>query len=401
MNTLPATRLPAAAPSTNAPPVVVSPALSILQLRSSAGLYGADQVVLTLAQALAREPGVRSRLLSISNYRMPRQPLHEAAMAHGQDAALLPCRGRLDLRTVAALAAEAARFDADVLHAHDYKSAFYAWRASRRRQTLLVATLHGWTGGSRALRFYHRLELALLRRFDALVVVAANQRQPLLQAGVPSARIHQVDNAIAPPAATSQSPHVLRAALGLPAQAFVFAAVARLSPEKNLAMLVDVFHALAAEHADVMLLVVGDGPQRADLEAQVRRMDLGTRVHFAGSRDDMQRIYPAVDCLVLPSLTEGMPLVVLEAMAHALPVVASAVGEVPRLLSHAAHGRTVAPGVAAELLVAMRAAASQPGLRDPQARDYVLREHGSERMADAYLAIYRSLLEQARGRAVS
>jgi glycosyltransferase involved in cell wall biosynthesis len=181
----------------------------------------------------------------------------------------------------------------------------------------------------------------------------------------------------------------------------VFAAVARLAPEKNLAMLVDVFHALAAERADVMLLIVGDGPQPADLQAQVRRMHLDTRVHFTGARDDMQRIYPAVDCLVLPSLTEGMPLVVLEAMAHALPVVASAVGEVPRLLSHAAHGRTVAPGVAAELLVAMRAAASQPGLRDPQARDYVLREHGSERMADAYLAIYRSLLEQARGRAVS
>ena len=401
MNTLPAITLPAAAPATNAAATVVSPALSILQLRSSAGLYGADQVVLTLAQALARESGVRSRLLSISNYRMPRQPLHEAAMAHGQDAGLLPCRGRLDLRTVAALAAEAARFDADVLHAHDYKSAFYAWRASRRRPTLLVATLHGWTGGSRALRVYQQLELALLRRFDALVVVAASQRQRLLQAGVPSARIHQVDNAIAAPAPASQSPHALRAALGLPGQAYVFAAVARLAPEKNLAMLVDVFHALAAERADVMLLIVGDGPQRADLQAQVRRMHLDTRVHFTGARDDMQRIYPAVDCLVLPSLTEGMPLVVLEAMAHALPVVASAVGEVPRLLSHAAHGRMVAPGVAAELLVAMRAAASQPGLRDPQARDYVLREHGSGRMAEAYLAIYRSLLEQPRARAVS
>jgi L-malate glycosyltransferase len=382
-------------------PSVVSPALSILQLRSSAGLYGADKVVLTLARALARVPGIRSRLLGINNYRMPRQPLHEAATAHGQDAALLPCRGRLDLRTIAALAAECARSDADVLHAHDYKSAFYAWRASRRRPVLLVATLHGWTGSSRALRFYRRLELALLRRFDALVVVAEGQRQPLLQAGVPATRIHQVDNAIEAPLPASQSVHGMRAALGLPAQAFVFAAVARLSPEKNLGMLVDVFHTLAGERPEVMLLIVGDGPQRADLEARVRRLDLDTRVRFAGTRDDMQQVYPAIDCLVLPSLTEGMPLVVLEAMAHAIPVIASAVGEVPRLLSHAAHARTVAPGVAAELLVAMRAAASQPGLRDLQARDYVLREHGSTRMADAYLAIYRSLLEQAGGRAAS
>jgi glycosyltransferase involved in cell wall biosynthesis len=380
----------------NAPPGV-----SVLQLRSSAGLYGADKVVLTLNDALNRQHGVRSRLLNISNYRMPRQLLHEAALAGGQDAALLPCRGRLDPRTVTALAAEIAATAANVLHAHDYKSAFYAWRASQRRPAFRVATLHGWTGSSRALRFYHRLELALLRRFDALVVVAAGQVEQLVRAGVAPGRIHRVDNAIEPPAADGDSPAATRTALGLPADAHVFAAVARLSPEKNLAMLVDTFHALAVERPDVALLIVGDGPQRAALQAQVARLDMASRVHFTGARTDMPRIYPAIDTLVLPSLTEGMPLVVLEAMAHAIPVIASAVGEVPRLLSHARHGQLVAPGVAAELLAAMRAAASRPGLRDPDARDYVLREHGSERMAEGYAAVYRSLLEQSRGRAAS
>lgn len=371
------------------------PVATVLQVRSSAGLYGADQVVLTLNQALGNY-GVRSRLASIGNYRMPRQLLHEAAVSRGQDATLLPCRGRFDPATVASLAAEIAETGAAVLHAHDYKSAFYGWAATRRRPARLVATLHGWTGGSRALRVYQRLELMLLRRFDALVVVAAGQAERLVQAGIPGERIHQVDNAIEPPPPVAETIDALRAALGLAPGAFVFAAVARLSPEKNLAMLVDAFDALAKEDPGVVLLLAGDGPGRAALEAQVERAGLSRRVHLIGARSDMPRVYAAIDCLVLPSLTEGMPLVVLEAMAHAIPVIASAVGEVPRLLSGSGHGRLVPPGDAPQLLAAMRAAASRRGARDAAARDHVLRHYSSQWMAESYVAIYRTLLEDGR-----
>lgn len=374
--------------------------VSVLQVRSSAGLYGADQVVLTLNQALGSH-GVRSRLASINNYRMPRQLLHAAAIELGQDAALLPCRGRVDPATVASLAAEVAETGANVLHAHDYKSAFYAWAANRGRRARLVATLHGWTDDTRALRFYHRLELLLLRRFDALVVVAADQAARLARAGIARERIHQVDNAIEPPPQVAEAVDTLRGSMGLAANAFVFAAVARLSPEKNLAMLVDAFRVLAGEDPRVVLLLVGDGPERTALEAQVGSAGLSSRVHFTGPRTDMPRIYAAVDCLVLPSLTEGMPLVVLEAMSRAIPVIASAVGEVPRLLSGAEHGRLVAPGIAPDLLAAMRSAAAQPGLRDLAARHHVLRHYSSRRMAESYLAVYRTLLEDSRGNSAS
>ena len=98
--------------------------LSTLQLRSSAGLYGADRMVLTLARALS-DRGVASRLLSINNYRLPEQALHDAAHACGQDSLLLPCQGRFDVRTARALADQIAAGPGrlQVLHAHDYKSA--------------------------------------------------------------------------------------------------------------------------------------------------------------------------------------------------------------------------------------------------------------------------------------
>lgn len=388
--------LPAPASSMPDPPGPAAPRphaatwLTVLQVRSSAGLYGADRVLLALNPALAR-CGARSRLLSIHNYRMREQPLHAAALASAQEADLLPCRGRFDPRTVRALNARIDAVDTPLLHAHDYKSAFYAWLAARRRRVPLVATLHGQAGSSHSLRLYNRLELALLRRFDALVVVADAQIPALVRAGIARSRIHQVDNGIDfAPAATDAIPG-LRSALGLGPARFVFGAVARLAPEKNLSMLLDVFARLACVAPGIALVVAGDGPERAALEARARALGLGSCVHFIGARTDMAPIYTLFDCLVLPSLSEGMPLAVLEAMACALPVVASAVGDVPRLLAHAAHGRLVAPGDAQALRAAMHAAMADPGRRDQSARNYVLDRHSAKAMAVRYLEIYRSL----------
>jgi len=374
-------------------------ALTALQVRSSAGLYGADRMVLALDAALQQGGAAHSRLLAIRNYRMERQPLYEAAQARGQQPRLLPCRGRLDPRTAAALASEIAPWHPTVVHAHDYKSAFYAWLASRQRPAPLVATLHGWADASRALRVYNRMELALLRRFDALVVVAAAQAERLRAAGIPASRIHQIDNAIEPPQAVGEPAGALRRELGLPEHAYVFGAVARLAPEKNLDLLLDAFAAMD-DHASVLLLV-GDGPDRAALEAQAQRLGLGERVRFAGQRDDMARVYPALDCLVLSSRTEGMPLVVLEAMACGVPVIATAVGDVPRLLAASPRSRVVPPGDPAALGAALREAAAEPAVRDPDARAYVLARHAPSAMAAAYLDLYHAVLERAHGRKAS
>ena len=381
-----------------------------LQVRSSAGLYGADRVVLALNRALDRG-GARGRLLSINNYRMHEQALHDTASASGHDAVLLPWRGRVDATTIGALAAQigAARSRTGtppVVHVHDYKSAFYAWLATRREHHAgmpapLVATLHGWVEGSTALRLYTRLELALLRRFDALVVVSEEQIGRLARAGVPRSRIRHIDNGIDCPTRDEAAAAALRMQLGLSADARVFSAIARLSSEKNLAMLLRSFAPVAARHPDPVLLLVGDGPERDELEGLARTLELGERVRFLGMRHDMPAIHTLTDHLVLPSLTEGMPLVVLEAMACEVPVIASAVGDIPRLLERSAHGRTVPPGDAAALEAALESALAAPRARDIAARDHVRERHGAQAMAAEYVALYRDLLERRHARRAS
>lgn len=379
----------------NAPANIQRPVA--LQLRSSAGLYGADRVVLALDRALSRE-GARGRLLSINNYRMSEQSLHDTASASGQDAVLLPCRGRVDTATVAALAAQIAAVRAPVVHVHDYKSAFYAWLATRRAPAPLVATLHGWVEGSTSLRLYTRLELALLRRFDALVVVSAAQIDRLARAGVPRQRIRHLDNGIDIVPRDDTGAAALRVQLGLTPAARVFTAVARMSSEKNLHMLLRAFAPVASRHPDAVLLLAGDGPQREELQAMAQRLGVSSRVHFLGVRHDMPAVYALTHHLVLPSLTEGMPLCVLEAMACEVPVIASAVGEIPRLLAGSDHGRTVPPGDVAALEAAMDEAASRPVAREISGRARVLEHHSAQAMARSYLALYRGLLETNRAR---
>jgi len=373
---------------------------SVLQVRSSAGLYGADRMVLTLNRALAAQ-GVRSRLLSINNYRMREQALHEAAMTQAQDAALLPCEGRLDLRTARALAGQVERLPQPIIHVHDYKSAFYAWLATRRRRVPLVATLHGWVENSQSQRLYHRIEMALLKKFDALVVVAGAQAERLAQAGIPRSRIHQVDNAIEPPPAVTDMSPVLRANLGLAPDGYVFGAIGRLSPEKNIGLLLEAFASLAETDHAASLLVVGDGAEREALQARAVELGLGKRAIFTGVRDDMERIYPLIDCLVLPSLTEGMPRFGSRPRESAIPSTPTPVGEWPRLPAHGPRSRQGPVGDLGALATAMRDAAAEPGARDEAARDYVASRHFPAAMANAYLAIYHSLLANEHGRKAS
>ena len=368
----------------------------VLHVRSSAGLYGADQAVLALSRALP-DAGIRNRLLCIENYRMGEQPLFDLAADQRIDTRLLHCRGRLDPGTVRELQTQRRNAPGALLHAHDYKSAFYTWWAVRgRARPPLLATLHGWIETSPALRLYKRIELNLLRQFDRLVVVAEGQRETLQRAGIAPAQIRTIANGVDTRRFRPDTAAATRDEFTLTSSAFLFGCVARLSPEKNLAALIDAIGALRRVGRDVALLLVGDGPQRAALEARAIHAGLADHVRIVGVRTDTERIYPMLDCFVLPSLTEGMPLAVLEAMACAKPVIASAVGAVPRLLAGAEHGRLVPPGDRTALLAALRAARRRS---DPAARRHVEMLYSVTTMARRYADLYRELREATDGRA--
>ncbi|MBM3991857.1 MAG: glycosyltransferase, partial [Planctomycetes bacterium] len=186
---------------------------------------------------------------------------------------------------------------------------------------------------------------ACLRGDVDVVVISANlQRIASERWHVRRARLHFVPNGIE---LERYEPRdgglVLRASLGIAPSALVVGAVGHLRPEKNLPRLLNAVASCARSH-DVHALLLGDGPERAALESLARSAELAGRVHFAGYQADPRAYYRAMDVFALTSDTEQMPIALLEAMASALPVVATDVGDVRAMLPDAAREQVVALG---------------------------------------------------------
>lgn len=210
-------------------------------------------------------------------------------------------------------------------HCHGYHADLVGWWAGVGSRRRLVSTVHGFTGGGLKNRIYERLDRWALARFDAVVAVSAPLRQQLIARGIRSQRVHLIPNAWA----SSDAPYarnVARGELGLPAEGLVVGWVGRLTEEKGPDLFVD---AMTRLPGDVNASVLGDGPLRPTLVARARSAGLTGRIRWHGVVPRAARLLAAFDVLVLSSRTEGTPMVLLEAMAAGVPVVATAVGGVP------------------------------------------------------------------------
>ncbi len=173
---------------------------------------------------------------------------------------------------------------------------------------------------------------------------------------------------------------------------------ARLAPMKGLEYLMDAMSALKQQGVPCVLKIAGEGPLRSELEQRIREHDLSQHVHLLGHVENMTELYGDLDLFVLPSVsTEGLPLVVLEAMASRLPVVATDVGGTAEAVRDGIDGRIVAPGNVEALSLAIRTLVDDPELRATMGeagRTRVLADFSRERMAREVHEMYTRVLGQ-------
>jgi sugar transferase (PEP-CTERM/EpsH1 system associated) len=153
-----------------------------------------------------------------------------------------------------------------------------------------------------------------------------------------------------------------RAMFGLPVPGKIMAAIGRPRPVKGFSYLLEAFAQIAADQPDLYLLFVGDGPEKRPLQTAAQQLPSANRVIFLGDQQEIPRLLAALDILVLPSLWEGLPNVVLEAMAAGLPVVATAVGGTPELVVEGETGLLVPPRDPATLAEAIVTLLTDPEL---------------------------------------
>jgi len=210
------------------------------------------------------------------------------------------------------------------------------------RMTGVTGVVAGIRVAEQRHRWHLRLDRATQRMVDAYVCVSRSVADFSHDVGrLPAEKMHVIPNGIDPQ--LYPSPKAIDPGrLGIPVQGRIVACVGRLDPQKDQAELIRSATDWMTERPDVHLLLVGQGPDRQRLECMARATPVAERIHFTGWREDVPEILAASTLLTLPSRWEGMPNVVLEAMASRLPVVAADVEGVRELLGPAA-GEQVLP----------------------------------------------------------
>ncbi|HSB70237.1 MAG TPA: glycosyltransferase family 4 protein [Candidatus Methylomirabilis sp.] len=245
-------------------------------------------------------------------------------------------------------------------------------------------------------RISSRKFVRLIARADAFVANSQELRGELVGAGFPADRVLQIPNGVDVDRFRPASDVAdVRTALNLPPGPLVVC-IGRLDPQKGLDTLLTAVEPLLRRTPGLRVLLLGDGPLRGDLEARIRRAELADRILLNGVVADVAPYLRSADVFVLPSVGEGMPNALLEAMASGLPCVASAIGGCRDVIRDGRTGLLVPPGNAVALREALEQLLQSQALADRMgaaAREDVVARFGLERMLDRYEACYRAVKE--------
>ena len=240
-----------------------------------------------------------------------------------------------------------------------------------------------------------RIRRALAPLVHHFVTVSADLRRWLIEdVRVPAAKVSAIHNGVDLSRFGRAGRLESRLRLDLPAEAPIVGTVGRLDPVKDQAGLIRAFAKVRSAHPEALLVVVGDGPCRAELQDVAAASGQGDHVRLLGNRDDIPAVMSALDVFVLPSIAEGISNTILEAMASGLPVVATRVGGNPELVEDGIGGALVPRQDPSALAAAIAAYVADPELRRRHglaSRQRATGHFSLERMAEAYANLYTSL----------
>jgi glycosyltransferase involved in cell wall biosynthesis len=292
-----------------------------------------------------------------------------------------------------------ARVQPDIIQTHAVKSHFLARLAGLPKLAPWVAFHHGYTWPTVKAKAYNQLDRWSLRSANRVLTVSGPFRDQLIAIGVRPERIGIVHNAISPEwGASARDPEAAarsRAEMGIPDGRKVILIVGRLSREKDHLTLLEAMNRLRATITP-HLIIVGDGPEKPRIEERMRHLGLDGFVTFTGHQSSAEPWYGIADLAVLSSLSEGSPNALLEAMATGVPVVSTAVGGVPEIVTNEESALLISPGDPVAMGIAMARLLTEPGLGarfTKRTRELILERHEPEARARKLVSIYRSLAQ--------
>lgn len=381
-------------------PVAASASPKVLHFIDSGGFYGAEKVIVCLAQETLKDGSYNPIIGCIVQNIDESVALANMARSLGIEAvAIVINNKRLPIDIIRA-AKSIQRLRIDLIHSHGYKPSVFGYLISKLIRVPILATCHLWFSGSRPplkYRVMTWLEVFLYRYFRRVVCVSPQIKNLLRGRGIKEHQLEVIDNGIDVDTYTKSVEGAatrVRQTLSLSSEEFVVLNVGRLTEQKGQKKIIALAEAMREKGIEVVFLIAGEGEQRGLLESLITERKLENRVKLLGFREDIGSLLCAADVFFLPSLDEGLPMSLLEAMASGVPVVATPVGAIPQLVENGISGLLVNPGDLNGMyaaLIDIRQNRHEAHRLATNALRTVRRTYSSESMYQNYKRIYEEL----------
>lgn len=336
-----------------------------------------------------------SCLFHVISFEEGGKPNHLLEKAHAAGASTweLAAASPYDPRLVSGLLSILRSQHIDLLCVHGYKANVVGRIATWLARKPVIAISRGWTAENSKIKMYEMLDKFFLRLADHVVAVSEGQRAKILALGIKANTVTVIHNAIDLAQAAPARQSFLRQELGLPEDAVIVISAGRLSPEKNQAAMINAAKLIVTSNANVYFAIFGEGFLRQELEAQIQAKGLTERFLLPGFRSDLQAVMHDIDIFMLPSFTEGLPNVVLEAFAACKPVVATAVGGTPEVVEDGTSGFLVQPHEVAKMADHLLSLIRNPELRRTmgnKGHERAQQYFSFERQTEQYVRLYQN-----------
>lgn len=289
----------------------------------------------------------------------------------------------------------------DLIHTHGYLADILGVLVSRICRVPIISTCHGFINDGKKLSLYNYLDCFALRFFNKIISVSDPLKCDLINKRISEDKITVIEN-------TPDLSHCLddysikrdqiRNEINVSLNEILIGYIGRLSPEKGVRFLLESFKFLVDSSQIFKLVIIGDGHEIIELKEIVKSNNLSSKVIFTGFQKNISEWLAVIDIFVLPSLTEGTPMILLEAMGHGVPCIASAVGGIPNIIESGVDGIMIPPGKPEEISNAVRCLISdtaKKGIISNNAKEKILKKYNinnwTRKIENEYLNIFNPL----------
>ncbi len=377
--------------------------LKVLHLRSSGGLLGAESVIIEIAK-FSSSFGFNSIIGGIKNDKDPYPEFLTYAQELNIETVLFDGKGRIDFKRAQKIRNYINKNDINILHCHGYKDDFYGIISLARIPK--IATNHLWKTSPHIWqirfirsRIYAMLDALFLRFFDKVIGVSNEIVDKMNRYGIKNTIV--IPNGVDTTKFDMKPKSFeLLTKFGFDKESIIIGMISSLTEEKGHKYAIEALHYVKSDFPKVKLLIIGDvlpGSEeyKIEIKRQIKALGMDNNVVFAGKQKDIPNILSIIDIFLLPSLQEGLPMALLEAMSSGKAVIATHVGEIANVINHCKSGIIISPSNIIELkneilnLLNNREYITTLG---KAARETVVNRYSSKIMTQRYCQIYSSFI---------